>query len=147
MQTEHVGMFWVVNNVLWIKKTSLDDFRQKMKTSFNQRRVITYSDAHFRTWHNWCDEYCYDRREKHFMYHPRGRISYFPRLNKFELVIDPCLLDDNNLIDNILDECGISRENTMIVSQSDDQSLHYICHKCTPELFDNEGRCNDGKFN
>jgi hypothetical protein len=53
MQTEYVGMFWVVNNDLWIKKTLLDDFRQKMKTSFNQRRVITYPDAHFRMWHNW----------------------------------------------------------------------------------------------
>ena len=38
------------------------------------------------------------------------------------------------------DECGINRVNTEIVTKSDDQSLHYVCHKCKPQAFDDKGR-------
>jgi len=122
------------------EKESLADFQTRLSDSFFQRNVITYREAHFRTWHKWCAEYGYDQKEEHFMYHPRGRVSYFPPTNDFELVIDPCLLDEDSMVDRILSECGISRENTNIVTQSDDQSLHYVCHKCEPQSFDNKGR-------
>ena len=140
MHNDFIGMFWDVNNNLWLKKVSLDDFRHKLKGSFNMRSVITYPEAHFKVWPDWCNEFGYNPGEEHFMYHPRGRISYFPRINMFELVIDPCLINNTDLVDRILSECGITREKTRIVTQSDDQSLHYICHICKPSLFDNKGR-------
>jgi len=140
MQDESIGMFWDVNQSLWLKTVSLESFRLKMGSSFTLRSVITYPDAHFKVWANWCKEYGYNPGEEHFMYHPRGRISYFPRISTFELVIDPCLVNNANLVDKILSDCGINRENTRIVTQSDDQSLHYICHKCSPSSFDDKGR-------
>jgi len=143
MNDEFVGMFWVVNNDLWLRKTPLDDFRKTLKDNFKQRKTITYRQAHVVKWTSWCKEFDYDQREEHFMYHPRGRISYFPGSDKFELVIDPCLKDNTSLVDKILDECGLNRENTFLVTQSDDQSLHYVCHKCKPESFDECGRYID----
>jgi|GEM_PF-4466108 len=143
MQDEYVGMFWYVINDLWQKKVPLSFFRDKLKNNFQMRSVITYPEAHFKVWAKWCAEYGYNPDEKHFMYHPRGRISYFPRINKFELVIDPCLINNTSLVDNILSDCGINRENTKIVTQSDDQSLHYVCHKCKPASFDDKGRYLD----
>ena len=140
MQYEYIGMFWDVNNNLWLKRVSLEDFRNKMGSRFNLRSVITYPEAHFKVWTNWCLEFGYNQDEEHFMYHPRGRISYFPRTNMFELVIDPCLINNTSLVVQILNECGINRENTMLVTQSDDQSLHYVCHKCEPKSFDDKGR-------
>jgi len=140
MHNDFIGMFWDVNDSLWLKKVSLDDFRHKLKSSFNMRSVITYPEAHFKVWTNWCGEFGHNPGEEHFMYHPRGRISYFPRINKFELVIDPCLINNADLVDRILNECGITRDNTRIVTQSDDQSLHYVCHKCKPSSFDDKGR-------
>ena len=64
MHNESIGMFWDVNDNLWIKNVSLNDFKQKLKSSFNMRSV----------------------------------------------------------------------------TQSDDQTLHYICHKCKPSSFDDKGR-------
>ena len=140
MHNDFIGMFWDVSDNLWLKKVSLDDLRSKLKSSFNMRSVITYPEAHFKVWANWCIEFRHNQGEEHFMYHPRGRISYFPRINKFELVIDPCLINNTELVDRILNECGITRDNTRIVTQSDDQSLHYICYKCKPSSFDEKGR-------
>ena len=140
MRDEYIGMFWDVHNDLWLKKVPLEDFKTKLKSTFNMRSVITYPEAHFKVWTRWCEEFGYNPGEEHFMYHPRGRISFFPRINKFELVIDPCLINNATLVDQILNECGIDRENTIIVTQSDDQSLHYVCHKCKPWAFDEKGR-------
>jgi hypothetical protein len=136
MPNENVCMFWVVDNNLWLEKTPLDLFRNSM-SNFNQRSVITFREAHFRTWGKWCAKYQYNQKEEHFMYHPRGRVSYFPRVDKYELVIDPCLIN-SDFVDIILEECGITRDNTSIVIQSDDQTLHYICHKCRPEIFNDK---------
>jgi len=139
MQPDYVGMFWFVNGELWLKTISLDELRKEMKFKFTQRNVITYPDAHFKVWVNWCEEYGTSEKYKHFMYYPRGRISHFPKSNRYELVIDSCLIANAPLVDGILSECGISRNNTNIVTQSDDKSKHYICHRCRPELFDDEG--------
>ena len=138
MPDEYVCMFWVVDNNLWLEKTSLDVFRKNMK-SFHTRNVITFRQAHVQSWLNWCRKYGYDPNEKDFMYHPRGRTSYFTKTNRFELVIDPCLIKSDH-VDVILEECGINRSNTKIVTQSDDQTLHYVCHKCRPDIFDKKGK-------
>lgn len=145
MNNEYVCMFWVVNDDLWLEKTSLDEFKKILGTSFYERGTITFRQAHLATWHRWCKKRGYEPGEKHFMYYPRGRTSYFPKTKKFELVIDPCLLNTGH-VDNVLSECGISRNNSRIVTQSGDQSLHYICHKCKPDFFDNQGRFKESQF-
>ena len=141
MMNESVGMFWVVDGDLWIKTESLSSYKERMGATFHRRSTITYSGAHVREWAEWCDEYGLADHPESFMYYPRGRISYFIRSNIFELVIDPCLITDTKLVDRILSTCGIKRENTEVVTQSSDQSLHYICIKCRPDLFDAHGNC------
>ena len=141
MTNESVGMFWVVNGKLWIKTESLSYYKQKMGATYHRRSTITYSGAHVRDWISWCNEFGLDPYPESFMYYPRGRISYFIRSNTFELVIDPCLVSDDVFIDKILSDCGITRENTDIVTQSADQTLHYICKDCQPQLFNSKGQC------
>ena len=141
MAEQYVCMFWVVNDKLWLEKTSLDIFKKSIK-DFHERRVITFRQAHVREWGKWCEKYDSSKKDAHFMYYPRGRVSNFPRINKFELVIDPCLINAEH-VDTILKACGIDNNNTYIVTQSDDQTLHYICHNCRPDAFDTNKQLNE----
>ena len=64
MQDEYIGMFWVVNQELWSKKVPLETFRMKLGNTFNLRSVITYPEAHFKVWINWCRDYGYNPGEE-----------------------------------------------------------------------------------
>jgi hypothetical protein len=133
-------MFWVVDDELWIEKTPLQAFRDALgEVNYAKSDSITFAQAHFRVWKNWCAKHGYNVGDESFMYQPRGRVSYSPKSNMFELVIDPCLIGSKHEA-RILKECGISRKDTRILKQSGDQNLHYICKTCRPDVFDSKRR-------
>ncbi len=56
---------------------------------------------------------------------PRGRVAYHPKNNKFGLLADSCILNQEKVLGRIFSNLCISLENTVIGTDS-----HYRCFRC-----------------
>ena len=57
-------------------------------------------------------------------FYPRGRVVYNTKTDKYHLILDRCIQDEN-AIDLIIDEFKLPKKDVIIMNDE-----HYKCHKC-----------------
>lgn len=116
MQASKVGIVYLVGNKLWIDATPLaqagtfDDFQ------IHERDHIFY-------WEELLTGGKVSGTE--YEEHPRGRVAYNTKADKFLFLADRCILRKKSIVDAILRTLHLPKNRTEIQTDS-----HYRCFRC-----------------
>jgi|SRR5208282_208851 len=112
-----VGIFYVVNNKLWIEATPLAEAERFGEFAIHEHDHIAY----------WADLVKSGRVPRsEYEEYPRGRVAYNTRTATFLLLADRCILSRKGVVSKILRRLRLPPKVTETGADS-----HYRCYRCS----------------
>lgn len=119
MDDSFVGIFYIINNILFSEKTEI-------KKAIKYGNNLTHEGSHDKFWNKRLVKLEISKKVE-FDYYPRGRVIYDLKEKVFKIFIDKCI-NNTKIIGKINRDFNLG-ENIGIY----DNDEHYVCSKCNSE--------------
>jgi hypothetical protein len=113
----HVGIFWLLNGKLVIDSMPLGEAEP-------YGDHLTHPRSHIDVWEQWRLSGKVPG-ESEYEEFPRGRVMYNTKTQRFRLLADRCILQNQNVVKKIMSELHLHTRNTDTGTDA-----HYRCSAC-----------------